>query len=75
MIRPRNETEDFLLSIDKSCEMFFKRNHTKPQETLESKLTQPRQTLSFTPPISIEGSWMIGLTSLEVYISTFNITD
>ena len=33
-----------------------------------------RETFHFNPPILIEGSWMLGLTSLEVYISIFNIT-
>ena len=31
------------------------------------KLTKPRQVFLLTPPIQIEGSWMIGLMSLEVY--------
>ena len=43
------------------------------QSTLEFKLIKSRRTIHFIPPISIEGSWMIGLTSLEVYNSLFNI--
>ena len=38
-------------------------------------MTKPRKTLRFNPPIQIEGDWMIGLTCLEVYNSTFNITE
>ena len=66
MIRPENETEDLLLSITKNCETLIEQTHTKPQETLELKLNKPRETFHFNPPISIEGSWMIKLTSLKV---------
>ena len=38
-------------------------------------MTKPRETFHFNQPISIEGPWMIGLLSLEVYISVFNITE
>ena len=75
MIRPRNETEDLLLSNTKNCEMPFKETHTKLDETLEFKLFKPKQTFSFKPPNSIEGYWIIGLTGLEVYNSLFNITE
>ena len=74
MIRPRNETEDFLLSITKNCEKFIKQKFTKPQETIEFKLTKQRETFSFKPSNSIEWSWMSGLTILEIYNSIFNIT-
>ena len=74
MIRPKNETEDLLLSIAKNCETLIHQTHTKPEETLKFKLIKPRETLHFNPPILIEGSWMIGLTILEVYNSFFYIT-
>ena len=54
--------------------MPIKQTHTKPQETLEFKIIKPRETFSFKPPISIEGCWMIGITSLELYNSTFHST-
>ena len=38
-------------------------------------MIQSEQTSHFKPPIPIEGSWMIGLTDLEVYNSIFNITE
>ena len=38
--RPKNETEDFLLPITKSCERPKKQPQKKPQETLQLKLTQ-----------------------------------
>ena len=75
MIRPKNETEDILLSIIKNCETLIEQTHRKAEETLEFKLIQSKQTFHFKPQISIEGSWMIGLTDLEVYNSTFNITE
>ena len=59
MIRPRKKTEVLLLSITKNCETPIKQTHTRPQETLEFKLSQSRQTFHFNPPISIERVWMI----------------
>ena len=35
MIRPKNQTEDLLLSITKNCETLIKHPHRKPEETLE----------------------------------------
>ena len=75
MIRPKNQTEDLLLSITKNCETLIEQTHTKPQETLEFKMTKPREIFNFKPPIQIKGDWMIGLTDLEVYNSIFNITE
>ena len=75
MIRPKNETEDLLLSITKNCETLIQQTHRKAEETLEFKMIQPRETFHFKPPIQVEGDWMIGLTDLEVYNSIFNITD
>ena len=34
-----------------------------------------REIFHFLPPVQSEGSWMIGLTDLEVYNSAFNITE
>ena len=75
-IRPKNQTEDLLLSITKNCETLIKQTHTKPQETLEFKMNKPKEEkFHFKPPIQIKGEWMIGLTDLEVYNSFFNITE
>ena len=73
-VRPKNETEDFLLSLTKNCETLIKETHRKGEETLEFKLTKSRQTFHFNPSISIGDSWMLGLVSLEIYNSIFNIT-
>ena len=72
MIAAKNQTEDLLLSITKNCETLNKQTHRKAEETLEFELTKPRERFHFQPPISIEGSSMIGLTNLEVYKSIFN---
>ena len=69
IIRPKNETEDLLISITKKCETLMTQTHRKAQETLEFKPTTSGKTFSFKLPFSIEGSWMIGLTSLDILIS------
>ena len=74
MIRPKNETEDLLLSITKNCETLIGQTHRKAEETLEFKMIKSRETIHFKPFIQIEGSWMIGLTNLAVYNSISNIT-
>ena len=75
MIRPKNETEDLLLSITKNCQTLIEQTHRKAEETLEFKMDKPRETFHFKPQIQIHGDWMLGLVNLEVYISTFNITE
>ena len=75
MTRLKNDTEDLFLSRTKNFEKLNKQTHTKPEETLEFKPTKSRETFDFSPPLSIEGSWMIGLISLEVNNSTFIITE
>ena len=66
VVRPKNQTEDLLLSHTKNCQKFIIQTHRKPQETLEIEVTKPRETFHFNPLISYEGSWMLGLTNLEV---------
>ena len=75
MIRPKNETENLLLSITKNCETLIEQTHTKSQETLEFKMIKPRETFHFKPPIQVKGDWMIGLMDLEVYNSIYIITE
>ena len=60
MIRPKNETEDLLLSVTKNCETLIEQTHRKPEETLEFKMNKSRETFHFTPPVQIKGDWMIG---------------
>ena len=49
---------------------------TKPQETLDFKMNKQMQTFSFNPPINLggEGTWLLGLFSLQCTNSVFNIT-
>ena len=68
MIRPKNHTEDLLLSMTKNCETLFEQTHRKAEETLETIMIYSKQTFHFKPPIPFEGYSMIGLTDLEVYI-------
>ena len=75
MIRPKNETEDLSLSKTKNCETLIEQTHRKAEETLEFKMTKPRETFHFNPPIQVKGDCMIGLTDLDVYNSIFNITE
>ena len=49
MIRPKNKTEDILLSITKNCETLIEQTHTKPQETLEFEMFKPREAFFFKP--------------------------
>ena len=74
MIKPKKESENLRPSNTEICEKLIEQTHRKAEETLEFKLTKSRETFSFKPPISIEGSWMIELTSLEVYNSIFKAT-
>ena len=77
MVRPNNKIEALLLSVTKKCEMLVKQSHTKPQETLEFKRPIPRESFAFQASIilGLDSNWMVGLTSLEVYNSVFNITE
>ena len=75
MIRPENETEDLLLSRNKNCETLIEQTHRRAEETLGFKMTKPRETFHFKPPNQFKGDWMLGITSLEVYNSVFNITE
>ena len=73
MIRVKNGTEDLLLSITMNCETLIEQTHKKPEQTLEFKMIKPRETFHFNTPIRIK-DWAIGLISLEVSNSIFNIT-
>ena len=74
MIQPEYETEDLLLSITKSCQTLIHKTPKKPEETLDIKITRSKGTFSYKPPVSTEGSWMIGLLSLQFFKSVFIIT-
>ena len=46
--RANNKAECLLLSITINCEMLIHQTHKKPQETLEFKITKPRDFLIYT---------------------------
>ena len=75
MIRPKNETEDLLLSITKNCETLIQQSHRKAEEALEFKMNKSRETFHFRPSIQLQGFSILGLVDLEVYNSIFNITE
>ena len=52
MIRPKNETDDLLLSITKNCETLIEQTHRKHEETLEFKTIKSKETFPFKPPSS-----------------------
>ena len=72
LIRSKNETQDLLLSITKKCETLIDQTHRKGEETLEFKMTKPKELSRFSPLIQI--NWMIGLTDLKVLNSHYNKT-
>ena len=60
MIRPKNQTQDLLLSITKNCETLIDQTHRKAEETLEFKVIKSRETFHFKPELMVKGDWMIG---------------
>ena len=74
MIKPKNETENFLLSITKNCGTLIEQIHRKAEETMEFKMTKQEELFHFNPPIEVKDDWMIGLKFLQVYNSVFNLT-
>ena len=46
MIRSKNITEDFLLSITENCETLIEQNHGKAEETLETTVNKSKLFLS-----------------------------
>ena len=63
------------MSIIENCETLIEQTHTKVHQKIESELTKPSDTFSFTPSINrcFDFKWIFGLTSLEVYNSILNI--
>ena len=68
---------ELLLSIKKHTEMLIEQTKTKPQETLEFKMSKQRQTFAFNPSINLveEDKGLLAVSSFECKNSVFNITD
>ena len=70
-----DKKESLLLSIAKSNQEIVENKHSKPQETLEFKMTKQKESFSFDVPLLLPEKWMMGVTSLEVYTTVYNITE
>ena len=68
---------EMLLLNRKNTETLIQQTRTRPQETLEFKMTKQMETFSFNPPINLieEGKWLLGMTSFECTNSVYNITN
>ena len=68
---------ELLLLIRKHTDTLIQQTRTKPQETLEFKMNNQKQTFSFSPPINLfeEDKWLLAVSSFECTNSVFNITD
>ena len=64
-----------LLNIAKSNLVILENTHSKPQETLEFKMKKQDESFSFDIPLELPEKWMMGVTSLEVYNTVYNITE
>ena len=70
-----DKKESLLLSIAKSNQEIVENTHSKPQETLEFKMNKQKESFSFDIPLDLPEQWMMGVTSLEVYNTIYNITE
>ena len=63
------------MNIAKSNQEIVENTLSKPQETLEFKMIKRKESFSFDLPLELPGKWMMGVTSLEVYNTVYNITE
>ena len=70
-----DKKESLLLSIAKSNQEIVENTHSHPQETLEFKMTKQKESFSFDVPLNLEEKLIMGVTSLEVYNTVYNITE
>ena len=68
---------ELLLLIKKHTDTLLEQTKTKPQETLEFRMTKQVQTFSFNPPLNLveEGKWLLAVSSFECTNSVYKITD
>ena len=69
-----DKKESLLLSIAKSNQEIVENTHSKPQETLKFKMNKQKESFAFDIPLDLPEQWMMGVTSLEVYNTVYNIT-
>ena len=70
-----DKKESLLLSIAKSNLDIVENTLSNPQETLEFKMKKQKESFSFDIPLELPEKWMMGVTSLEVYNTVYNITE
>ena len=70
-----DKKESLLLSIAKSNLDIVENTLSKPQETLEFKMNKQKESFSIDIPLELPEQWMMGVTSLEVYNTVYNITE
>ena len=70
-----DKKESLILSIAKSNQEIVENTHSKPQETLEFKMNKQKESFSFDIPLELPEKLMMGVTSLEVYNTVYNITE
>ena len=70
-----DKKESLLLNIAKSNLDIVENTLSKPQETLEFKMDKQKESFSFDIPLDSPEQWMMGVTSLEVYNTVYNITE
>ena len=63
-----------MLSIAKSNLDIVEITLSKPQEILEFKMNKQKESFSFDIPLELPEKWTMGVTSLEVYNTVYNIT-
>ena len=49
--------------------------YSTPQETLEFKMTEQKESFPLDIPLELPEKWMMGVTSLELYNTVYNITE
>ena len=70
-----DKKESLLLNFAKSNQELVENTHSKPQETLEFEMTKQKESFSFDVPLQPNEKWMMGVTSLQVYNTVYNITN
>ena len=68
---------ELLILIKKHTDFLIEQTKTRPQETLEFKMIQSKQTFSFNPPITLveEDKWFLGVSLFDCTNFVSNITD
>ena len=70
-----NKNETLLLEMVKVLQKIEKNPHTEHQQTLEFKMTKPKQTFNFDKPLIIPEKLVMGASNLQVRNTVYNITE